>query len=311
MELLELRYLDEVADAGSFSKASIRIGITQPALSRQIAKLEQELKTQLFYRHGRGVALTPAGLKLREVARPILNQLSELKREIVEQSAGAVGQVSFGVPPSLGATLVAPLVRRFRAAYPNATLRVYEAFSSTVLEWVESGRLDLAVLYDSRRSPGLIVSPLLLEDLFFIEAADAGPEAPATLTLDALIETPLILPGPENGLRRVIARAAERAGISLEVMLELDSVSAITQLVESGLGKTILPYGAVHKAVREGRVKATPFASESMRAKLVTATPLSRPVSKATQALLGLINAEVQQCVEEGLLRGVTVQQEF
>ena len=112
MELLELRYLAEVAEAGSFSRASVRIGITQPALSRQIQKLEQELRTQLFYRHGRGVTLTPAGLKLREIIGPVLDRLSELKREIIEQSAGTVGQVTFGVPPSIGATLVAPLVRR-------------------------------------------------------------------------------------------------------------------------------------------------------------------------------------------------------
>jgi LysR family nitrogen assimilation transcriptional regulator len=304
MELLELRYLAEVADAGSFSKASVRIGITQPALSRQIQKLEQELRTQLFYRHGRGVSLTPAGLKLREITKPILQQLSDLKREIIEQSAGTIGQVTFGVPPSLGATLVAPLARRFRATYPDATLRVYEAFSSTVLEWVESGRLDLAVLYDARRAPSLIVSPLFLEDLFLVTGAGQAEPSEPPMTMEGLGGVPLILPGSENGLRRVVTAAAERAGITLNVMMELDSVPAIKQLVESGVGCTILPYGAVHQEVAEGRLHARAIASESMRAKLVTATPLHRPISKATHALLDLIEEEIRQCVASGVLRG-------
>jgi LysR family nitrogen assimilation transcriptional regulator len=304
MELLELRYFVEVAEAGSFSRASVRLGIAQPALSRQVQKLERELNNDLFYRHGRGVTLTAAGGRLHDVVKPLLRQLIDIKEELVEEGGQPSGTVVFGVPPSIGSTLAAPLSRAFREACPGARLQVKEAFSSTLLEWVESGRLDLAVLYDARRSRNLTVTPLLLEDLFLIEAPNSASAEPATLQdLGALT---LVLPGPENGLRRVVDMAANRAGGSLTVAMELDSVAALRQLVEGGAGATILPFGAVHREVREGRLTARPIGLERMQAMLVTATPLRRPVTKATRVLMRLVQAEVKRCVASGVLRGRT-----
>jgi LysR family transcriptional regulator, nitrogen assimilation regulatory protein len=304
VELLELRYFLEVANSGSFSRASVRLGVTQPALSRQIQKLESELRTELLYRHGRGVTLTAAGRKLSDAVKPILQELVDVKDEIIEERNRTSGAVVFGVPPSIGSTLAAPLARRFRETYPEATLWVREAFSSTLLEWVESGRLDLAVLYDARRSRNLIVAPLLMEHLFLIELPDRRSTKRKPIGLAELAALTLVLPGPENGLRRVIDKAIANAGLELRVAMQLDSVAALKQLVEAGAGCTILPFGAVHGEVRERRLAARPIASDEMRAVLVTATPLHRPVTKATRALLRLVHAEVQHCIEAGMLEG-------
>jgi LysR family nitrogen assimilation transcriptional regulator len=278
--------------------------MTQPALSRQIQKLEEELRTSLFYRHGRGVTMTEAGRKLSDVVRPMLQQLIEVKEEILEEGDRPSGVVAFGVPPSIGNTLAAPLARRFREACPGATLRVHEAFSSTLLEWIESGRLDLAVLYDARRDRNLLVSPLLMEDFFLIRPAGQAHD-PSALSMSDIAKLTFVLPGPENGFRRVVDAAARRAQVELTVAMELDSVSALKQLVEAGAGCcTILPFGAVHQEVREGRLTAQPIKSAHMRAMLVTATPLHRPVTKATRALLRLIYAEIKRCLASGVLKG-------
>lgn len=310
MELLELRYFVQVADLGSFSKASVKLGITQPALSRQVQKLEHELRTSLFYRHGRGVSLTQPGRKLYDVVRHLLGALAEIKEEIQDQSERLTGTVTLGLPPSICATLGAPLARRFHDSYPDATLRIHEVFSGTLLEWVEGGRLDLAVLYDARRGRSMLSSPLLVENLMLIQSAkdaeepdyDDGPVPVAMLG-----DLRLVLPGLENGLRRVVDAAVRRANIDLQVDMEIDSVTAIKQLVEEGMGSTILPFGAVHREVRQGRLIAREIASKDMHAMLVTATPLHQPVSKATRALLRLIHAEVAKCVANGVLKGKVV----
>jgi LysR family transcriptional regulator, nitrogen assimilation regulatory protein len=303
MELLELRYFVTVADAGSFSRASVKLGMTQPALSRQIQKLEEELRTNLFYRHGRGVTLTDAGRKLSDVVRPVMQQLADIKEEILEEGDRPAGMVAFGVPPSIGNTLAAPLAQRFRAACPSATLRIHEAFSSTLVEWIESGRLDFAVLYDAGRNRNLVASPLLLEDFFLIRQAGQSPTS-SPVTMSDLADLTFVLPGPENGFRRVIDAAVRRAKVDLTVAMELDSVSALKQLVEAGVGFTVLPFGAVHREVREGRLIAQPIKSEGIRGMLVTATPLHRPVSKATRVLMRLVHAEIRRCIAAEVLKG-------
>jgi LysR family nitrogen assimilation transcriptional regulator len=304
MELLELRYFATVADAGSFSRAASKLTMTQPALSRQVQKLEDELRTSLFYRHGRGVSLTEAGRTLLDTVRPVLQQLAEVKAELLRAGDRPSGLVTLGVPPSIGNTLAAPLAQLFRTTCPEATLRVHEAFSSTLVEWIESGRLDAAILYDARRDRNLLVSPLLFEDFFLIEAAgDGTDETPVGMA--ELAARVLALPGPENGFRRVVDTAARRAQCDLTVAMEMDSVSALKQLVESDHGLcTLLPFGAVHQEVRAGRLRARPIASPEMRAVLVAATPLHRPITKATQLLLGLIGTEIRRCVASGILRG-------
>jgi LysR family transcriptional regulator, nitrogen assimilation regulatory protein len=309
MELLELRYFVQVADLGSFSKASVKLGISQPALSRQIQKLEHELRTSLFYRHGRGVSLTQPGRKLYEVVRHLLGALAEIKEEIQDQSERLTGAVTLGLPPSICATLGAPLARRFHENYPDATLRIHEVFSGTLLEWVEGGRLDLAVLYDARRGRSMLSSPLLVENLMLIQSArHAGAgEGDGPVPVSELGSMTLVLPGPENGLRRVVDAAARRADIELRVEMEIDSVTAIKHLVEEGIGSTILPFGAVHREVMQERLIAREISSKDMHAMLVTATPLHQPVSKATRALLRLIHAEVAKCVANGVLKGKVV----
>lgn len=103
MELLELRYFMEVATAGSLSRAAAKLSVSQPTLSRQLRKLETEMRTELFYRHGRGVRPTSAGERLLDVARGTLQQLDDIKTELQSGTLDEVGEVTIGArpPPSL------------------------------------------------------------------------------------------------------------------------------------------------------------------------------------------------------------------
>ena len=165
MELEGLRLLLVVAEQESFTRAATKLGITQSALSRQVQRLEREFGTRLFYRNGRGAQLTEAGAKLQRVGKEIFQSLDSLKEELTTDSSRFRGVVTLGLPPSLGATISTGLVRRFQETYPEARIKVLVAFSGTLMEWLEAGRIDVGVLYDVRRSATLLVTPLLLEPL--------------------------------------------------------------------------------------------------------------------------------------------------
>lgn len=305
MDLLEIRYFLATAAAGSLSRAAVRLGVSQPALSRQIGRLEASLGRELFYRHGRGVALTEAGQRFHAVAQGVMQQLTEVQEELSTGALDEVGQVTLGIPPSLSASMGADLALGFAAAFPRARLRIREAFSAILLEWTEAARVDLAVLYDARSSASLIATPLLLEDLFLIEppgtASRAGP-----VGLAELARRDCVLPGPENGLRRVVDAACAAESVRPRVLTEVDCVAALKQLVERGVGPTVLPFGAVHREVREGKLRARPFRAASMRALLVIATPANRPVTPLVRATVAMVQEEVERLVPLDILRGIT-----
>ncbi|MDB5375824.1 MAG: hypothetical protein JWR00_270 [Rubritepida sp.] len=308
MDLLEIRYFLATAAAGSLSRAAVRLGVSQPALSRQIGALEASLGRELFYRHGRGVTLTEAGRRFQSVAQGVMQQLTYVQEELSTGALDATGSVTLGIPPSLSASMGADLALRFAAAFPRARLRIREAFSAILLEWTEAARVDLAVLYDARSSASLIATPLLLEDLFLIEppAQDGTTPRAEPVSLTELAQRDCVLPGPENGLRRVVDAACAAEGVRPRVLTEVDCVAALKQLVERRVGPTVLPFGAVHREVREGKLQVRPFRSASMRALLVIATPANRPVTPLIRAAVAMVQEEVERLVPLDVLRGIT-----
>lgn len=306
MDLTDLRYLLEIASAGSLSRAAGRLSISQPTLSRCLNKLERELRSELFYRHGRGVRPTDAGHRLLSVAADTLRQLDGVKDELQSRTLDEVGEVTVGTPPSIASTVGADLAVAFAHRYPRARLRVREGFSGVLLEWIEAGRLDFAVLYDARRTSSVLATPLLLENLFLVEAAQGSQDRSDQAYVGELAIRPCLLTGPENGLRRVVDAACWSERIQPQVTMEIDCVAALKQLVERGIGCTVLPFGAVHREVQEGRLSARPFHAPAMRAMLVIATPPHKPVSVMIRATIGMLQSEVRRLAAAGVLQGET-----
>ena len=304
MDIQELRHFIEVASAGSVSRAAVRLSISQPTLSRQLNKLEREIRTNLFYRHGRGVLLTDAGQRLLAVATAAVQQLDDVRNELQSHALDEVGEVVVGTPPSIAATVGADLAMGFAARYPGAQLRMRESFSGVLLEWIDTGRLDLAVLYDARRGSNLLSTPLLLEELFLIESPGTQMSDAAAVEICELANRPCLLTGPGNGLRLVVDAACWSERVQPQVTMEIDCVAAIKQLVERGTGCTVLPYGAVHREVGEGRLIARPFSAPSMRAMLVIATPPHKPVTAMIRSVIRMLQTEVQRLAAQGILRG-------
>src|SRR5258708_7110978 len=168
MEISQLRTLIHVAELGSLSKAADRMHIAQPALSRQVRMLEDELGTRLFARHGRGMVLTEQGREVLKHAGHIMAELEEIRVSASDIEAPLSGQVAIGLPPTVADIISVPLVAAFGKAHPQAVLRLVSAYTGYLLDWLHRGEIDVAILYDPRPTRSLRSHPPLVQNLFLI-----------------------------------------------------------------------------------------------------------------------------------------------
>src|SRR3954470_4073563 len=304
MDLRQLNTFLQVAELGSLSKAADRLRIAQPALSRQIRMLEDDLKVALFTRHGRGMVPTPAGEVLRTRVSGILRQLEETRADLAQEAGAVRGRVVFGLPPTVGGILATRLIERFLAAYPEVTLRVVQAFSGYLLDWLHGGELDLAVVYGAAPAVSVRVSPLLVENLAFVAAPGAVPPAHHAIGFADLARQRLVLPGPQHGLRQLLEAAARQRGVALQVVVEADDLQVLKDLALRQIGATVLPQAAVHAEVAAGRLAVAPIIDPQLSRKLVVAEPLGRQTSNAVRAFAAVLRDEVAGMVGSGVWDG-------
>ena len=272
MDVSQLRTLIHVAELGSLSKAADRLHIAQPALSRQIRLLEDELGARLFARHGRGMIPTEAGQDVLRHALRIMAELEEIRAVVADENAPLRGHVSIGMPPTASDILSEPLVAAFREAHPEATLRIVSAYSGYLLDWLHRGEIDAAILYDPKSARTLRIRPLLEETLFLIGPSDAGLSSRVSVDFAELEHKRLLLPSRGHGLRMIVERCAEERGVVLNIKIEADSYSTLKGLVRSGHGMTVLPLAPIHEELREGRLCAAPLVNPVPMRRLIMST---------------------------------------
>jgi LysR family nitrogen assimilation transcriptional regulator len=301
MELRQLEYFIAIAETGAFSRAALRLSVGQPILSRQIKALEQELGTELYHRTGRGIVLSEAGKILEQHARGVLETTAGARRAINALGSTPAGRVVIGMPPSVGAVLTASLVHQFRSEFPQVSLGVMEGFSGHVLEWLTTGRIDVAVLYNAPRTRALVSEPLLTDELFLLgPVADPAGAGGAEVAASALARIPLILPSRPHGLRMLVDDFLSSIGVAPNVQVEIDAMPSTLSLVESGIGYTILSYSSAHHLIEAGRIRKWSIVQPTMTRSLVVATSTQRPMTKAARALVGFVRKQVNVLVAEG-----------
>ena len=298
MELRQLRYFVGISEAGSLLKASARLHVAQPALGQQMAALEQELGARLFDRSSRGMTLTDAGRTFLEHAKLVLADVERARGAVRETAAVPSGDVAIGLPTTVAQVATVPILKACRERLPQVHLKLVEAYSGFVHEWLLSGRLDLALLFGDQAEPALAKRPLLDDRLAFV--SPPGTAAPGATTLATLSQWPLVLPGREHGLRRLIDEACAREGLTLEVIAEIESLPNVKRAVEAGLGHTILPLGAVAEEVAAGRLAAAPIEHPSIPRRVVIATNMARPTTPAAGAVVDLVIEVVRGLVDSG-----------
>ena len=178
MELRQLRYFVGVSEAGSLLKASGRLHVAQPALGQQITALEDEVGARLFERSSRGVALTDAGRIFLEHARVVLADAERAKMAVREATAVPQGEVALGLTTTVALAAMMPILSACRAELPRVRLKLVEAYSGFLRERLQSGQLDLALMYGDAADSGLFKRPLLDDQLVFITSV-ANTHLPA------------------------------------------------------------------------------------------------------------------------------------
>ena len=243
MEIRQLRYFVRIVDLGSLSKAAADLYVAQPALSKQIASLEAELKVSLLVRSPRGVTPTEAGLAFYRQAQSLLRQLSRVPDEVRSADASPSGVVAVGMPYSASNILAPALVSAVRERLPGIRLAIIEEGSGYLEGLLAGGRLDLSLLYErDRPSPQIEERPLLVEELFLVMKSGGKGD----IALADLARQQFILPGPANSTRQVVEKAFAKAGAQLELAAEVDGPWTTKAMVAEGLGATILSRSALY-----------------------------------------------------------------
>lgn len=300
MDLRQLNTFIVVAELGSLSKASDRLHIAQPALSRQIQQLESDLGQPLFIRHGRGMLLTDIGKKLRMHATDILQRVEDARQSLLKDTGEVRGKVAVGLPPTVGAILASRLVERCAVIYPHITLRIVQAFSGTLQEWVLNHELDIAIVYSGYKSTGLAQTALLTEQLYFVPPASAKPQRNRSLSFKDIANTPLILPGPQQGLRQLIEATAASRHINLTIAVEADDLPLTKELVTKGLYGTILPWAAMQQEVAAKQLSPIAFSDPPLKRKLVQSRLKGRRTGVVVRLFGDLMREEVRDMVRSG-----------
>lgn len=248
MDMRQLRYFVQIVESGSLAKASRQLFIAQPALSQQMARLEDEVGKPLLVRSSRGVTPTENGTALYHHAKFMLRQLDQAVSVARQDTAALSGRVTLGLAPTTNSRIGLPLVLHLKERLPGVMINVVEGLSGHLEHMTRVGQLDLAILFNQKAAAELSVEPLLEEELFVILPKSSTLVAAdrVSLKLAEVAKLSLILPSPGHGLRRRIAMEFDRANLAVDAVAEIDSLPLLMQCIAEGMGATIKPMAAVH-----------------------------------------------------------------
>ncbi|HRX34851.1 MAG TPA: LysR substrate-binding domain-containing protein [Aestuariivirga sp.] len=298
MEMRQLRYFVQIVECGSLSKASVQLHVAQPALSQQLARLEEEIGRPLMIRSARGVRPTDSGLALYHHARFTIRQFDQMLSAARSHTDVIQGMVTVGLPATTVATAGLSLVRRVRARYPKILLNVVEGMSGHLAQLMRLGQFDLAVLFRDDVAEGLRVEPLFSEELFVIAKAGSAfvPPDCNALSIAAVARLPLILPTGAHGLRQRIDAEMAKHELTANVVAEIDSLALVMSCVHNDMGATIKPLGAILQEGERGRPwLCLPFADATIRR---SSYLYSLPPERQTTAA-ALVAAELREIAAE------------
>jgi len=293
MELRQLRYFIRIAETGSFRGAASRLCVAQPALTRQVRALEDELGVILFERHRRGVTLTEAGEEFADRAAKILDELDALRLDMMSVDGGVSAALSFGTSHVMSRMLFGRLTESLKSEFPELKLSLVEAGPKNLVESLEDGRLDYILVIDHERRPQFVYEKLATDHLHLIGNPD-DPGFPAgTVQLKDLADLPLIALRLPSGPRVALEREAARQSVKLRIEHEVDSITVIKEFVRLGMGYGVLSRPAVSDDVREGKFQSCRIRDVGLDRMLVSRR--SRSVGPADEKFLSYLHKAIRQ----------------
>lgn len=295
MDIRRLKSFIVIVDTGSITRAADILHVAQPALSQQLAALEEHFGQKLLIRSQQGVSMTDAGHAVYRHAQIILRQMEQAQADASAAGNSLAGRVSVGlVPFSSAATLSVDLLAETRKRHPGILLHLTESVGQTYSQMIMTGRLEMALIHGSGPIKGVQFTPLLSEEFFLIAHPDfaiGADDAPVSVT--SLEGLPLLMPPAYNFVRRAVDTAFTRSRTNLKVVGELEIVRTLTRAVSSGLGATIMPKAIADRIVTESSEPlicrlVSPRIEETLSLCVSDNTPLSEPATAVKDILIEL-----------------------
>jgi len=294
MDIRQMQYFVCLAQEGNVTRAARRLSIVQPALSMQIAKLESSLGKKLFHRGAQGMTLTPAGETLLQIVDPILKDIDRAKETMSQLDGKVSGRVSIGMIASAAQSTLPLSSAKIAAHYPEIHLLVCEGYTESILEWVAASQLDLAVVNIPQRRIMLSTKHILDEQMMLAHSAAVDLGLPKNVPYTRLAELDVVIPSRRHGLRRILDDAAAEAGFTLNPRLEIDTLSAISEVVATTGLATVLPGIALQAMLKDGRIKAHRLQQPTVVRSLAWVSNPRRLISSAVSAVMNIITADLQ-----------------
>lgn len=294
----------KVINLGSVSRAAEQVGLTQSALSQQIAALENEFKTALLHRTSKGVRPTEAGQIVAGRLQVIVNQFDTARQEIRSTRELPTGTVCIGLPSSVAEILSVPLVIESRKRYPGIHLSIAASPNRWLCDEMLTNRLDFAITFEASPHKELHHYDLGIERFYLICERNSVNAGKKHAGLHSLEKSDLVLPCRPHIIRMILDRRCAAENIELNILAEVDSLSNIIDLVASGEYESILPWSALARHVEQGSTVAIPFDSEFNRK--VSVSVLSEvPLSESAVLTLQLMLEVIQKLVGADRWKGL------
>lgn len=299
MDLRQLQYFSRIAECGSFREAATRANVAQSALSRHMRTLEEELGVTLMDRHARGIRLTPEGEKLKRRADTILREVEETRAEMTATKANPRGTVTIGASPTTSRLLYARLAEATSKRFPGIDLQMTEGASYFLLEGMDTGRIDLAIMVSPEVRDYLSNEELVTEKVYLVGSPRQAEMPRPPCSIADLAGRPMVLFSRPSGGRTQLENIAAAHDIALDVRFEAGSPDVIKDFVRRGLAYAVMPYSSVFKEVERGELVVSEFNGFELTRTFIRRT--DRPSTPAADAIAEQIRGEFKAMAAEGV----------
>lgn len=260
LDVKALRYFCAVAEYGSYTQAAVHLRVTQPVITRQVQAIERNFGVRLFARSGRSMALTPVGNALLVHARDVLARIDSTEALLQRIQSEPIGNISIGIPLSLGAVSLTDAFGSFHMKYPRVTFQATSGNSTEFAYMLAEGRLDIALVYGQPAQNQLDFEPLARIPLGLVypvsrSGADDPLEGRERVSLAEAAGLPLILPSRGHSLRSFVESSCNAIGMAPRVVFESDGPAVTKELSLNGHGYAVLGLPSVRNEVAEGKLR--------------------------------------------------------
>ncbi|MDS1141951.1 LysR substrate-binding domain-containing protein [Pusillimonas sp. SM2304] len=297
MNLKQLQYFVRVFEMQNMTRAAESLHVAQPALSQQIALLEDDLGVRLLTRGAKGVQATNEGALLYRHAQTILRQVDTTRSLLAKSDTQIAGTVSIGLASSTARMIALPLMKRVKQEIPGVVLEIVDIPSADLTKLVLQGRVDFSLSPDQQAIKGIAITPLMIEDLYLL--THASVKLPAKdVPISQIVDIPLILPSLPNQLRARVDHAFMLARLTYHLFAEASTSAILIPAVREGLAATILPYSSAHPEITNGIIRSHSL-DFSLSREISLCASISAPENPAVQKVVSLTKAVIKQLIHD------------